>query len=342
MDLTWKRAYKIVFGNVCLGEKLQTLPDKALLSWRQRIILAYKFRLNTIDETKTQLSSIFLTENISIISSLYNNCLTDYDGGLKVYDLETSTYLRSLTHTSEEKRSTPIPPLHQLLIHRREDYLRIWNVTTGDTLRILRGHCGTVTALSIARNYAQDPLFSPQRTRAASSAEDLTIRLWDIDDCYSIYSLPVHKAAFAITFADLQRKMIAVQGNTATIIDTEYGKFLQTCKGHGDEIRAVNAGLEWNKLFVSGGLDREVRLWDSLSGECIRIFPHNHQINRLRLEGKQLLSTTEHSISIWDTDHGNLLRSWDTEFSVTAVDWDPGRLLIGSGFGVFFLDFTGK
>jgi len=218
--------------------------------------------------------------------------------------------------------------------------LRIWDVTTGDCVRILRGHNGFVTALSIARNYALNPFFRPERNLAASSAEDNTIRLWDVDASVALYAISVSKPSFAITFSDLQRKLVSIQGKTATIIDAETAQLVMECHGHKADIRAINAGLEWNKLFVSGGLDNEARLWDSASGECIRVFKHPDSINRLRLEGQRMLSTTENVISVWRIDRDVPIKQWQTESRITGADWDPSRILIAEEDGVLILDFS--
>ena len=59
---------------------------------------------------------------------------------------------------------------------------RLWDVQTGDCVRIFQGHAGTVHALA----------FSPDGRMLASGAEDGVVILWDIAASRKIKSLLSH------------------------------------------------------------------------------------------------------------------------------------------------------
>ena len=97
---------------------------------------------------------------------------TDKEHVLKVWNLATSTTLRSLEGHKGEVYSVVLSPDNDIVITGSTDQtLKVWNFATGKLLRTLIGHEGTPTCVAI----------SPCSEIAVSaSAGDQTIRVWDL------------------------------------------------------------------------------------------------------------------------------------------------------------------
>lgn len=62
--------------------------------------------------------------------------------------------------------------------------LRVWDVQTGETLRVLRGHTSYVSRVRVA--------LQGTRPIAVSSSKDTTVRVWDLDTFQCIHQLQDH------------------------------------------------------------------------------------------------------------------------------------------------------
>ena len=90
-------------------------------------------------------------------------------------------------HTSQYLRR----PLN-LLSASRDWTLRVWNPDSGDCMRTLQGHKGSVRAVC----------FDPTRNRIVSCSNDKTLRVWNADTGECMMTLRGHTGSvFAVSYA---------------------------------------------------------------------------------------------------------------------------------------------
>lgn len=88
-------------------------------------------------------------------------------------------------------------------------------------------------------------------------------------------------------------------------------------------------------LIVSGGCDREVRVWDVASGECVWSMPgHSSTVRCLKvLEGRPVAisGSRDATLCVWDIDRGRLLRCLEGhEASVRCIEVAGNQVVSGS------------
>jgi WD40 repeat protein len=93
-----------------------------------------------------------------------------------------------------------------------------------------------------------------------------------------------------------------------------------------------------SKRFVSGGLDRTVRLWDVAKGKGLRNFDgHTEMVQSVAFspDGKQILSGgADNTLRVWNADSGEALRTLaEAKGSVNGVAYLPGGRYAVSGSG---------
>ncbi|KAJ8495610.1 hypothetical protein ONZ51_g1574 [Trametes cubensis] len=115
--------------------------------------------------------------------------------------------------------------------------VHIMNVDNPKPLKTLSGHKHEVNQLRA----------NPSRTRIASCSDDATARIWNIEDV--VYSRPQDDQVVVLTGHQQQVSNLAWSPNTPS----------------GE-----------HELLVTSSFDETARLWDSVTGQCLRVF-HDHK-----------------------------------------------------------------
>jgi WD40 repeat protein len=144
--------------------------------------------------------------------------------------------------------------------------LRLWNLATGTSLKIIK--CGTNTA---------DEVFSaavdPAGTRVLSGHRDGRIQLWDLESGQYLAMLKGHsRSVNSIQITEDGR--FAVSGsedNTVKIWDLEVRSCVGTLEGHKKGIDSVSISSDGALIASTGFTDNTVRLWDLRSGMCLQV-----------------------------------------------------------------------
>ena len=101
--------------------------------------------------------------------------------------------------------------------------------------------------------------------------------------------------------------IIATDNSTFGLIevyDSVSGRRLSKLSGHEGGVWAIEC---WDDLLVSGGCDRDLRVWDWKSGQCkYRLRGHTSTIRCLQMVDKKTVVTgsRDNSVRIWDIETG--------------------------------------
>ncbi|MFJ3338626.1 trypsin-like peptidase domain-containing protein [Streptomyces sp. NPDC086766] len=242
-------------------------------------------------------------------------------------------------HTAWINALCPVPVGDRtLLASASNDHtIRLWDVDTGEPLRVLAGHTGPVRALAC--------LTDSDQTLLASADTDHTIRLWDVTTGHSMRAFGVH-AAYINALCPVpvgDRTLLASASNDHTIRlwDVDAGEPLHVLTGHTGPVRALACLTDSDQtLLASAGTDRTIRLWDPASGRGVQILDTGTAwINALCpvAVGQQTLLATagnDQVIRLWDPQKGSIVHTiaQHTDW-VRALTSFPvgGRTLVASG-----------
>jgi WD40 repeat protein len=175
-----------------------------------------------------------------------------------------------LTGHSDIVRSVAISPDGQILASGSLDRtIKLWNLATGELLNTIAGHTGGVTCVT----------FSPDgQTLASSSAHpDGKIKLWHpstgkLKGSFNVdVDALVVLTVWAIAFSPDGQTLASGHHADSTVKNWNLsnGELLHALRGHVWAVNSVAFSPDGN-IFVSGGADSNIKIWNSRTGREIR------------------------------------------------------------------------
>ena len=142
--------------------------------------------------------------------------------------------------------------------------MRIWDLTTGKALHVLKGHTKEVRTVA----------FTPDSKRAVSGGRDCTIRVWDLEGGTEVKRIdnPENEIIESLAVSH-DGKQIVVGGGSPVVRlrDIETGNVIREFAGHGQNITCVAFSPDGKSLLTSS-YDKTAHLWDVASGRSLHVF----------------------------------------------------------------------
>jgi WD40 repeat protein len=213
------------------------------------------------------------------------------------------------------------------LVSASEDKtVRVWDVKTGKTVRILRTQIGKGPDGKI---YAA--ALSPDNKWLALGGYPSRwgIRLMDFKTGKIVGLLKGHSnVIFGLSFSKDNSLLISGSADkSARIWDVKTGQTLHILKGHKDHIYAVAFSLD-SSFAVTGSDDHTLKLWNVSSGALIKTLRgHDDKVVSVAFtpDGKYILSNSyDKTIRLWDGNTGNFIKIFAT------LDSNGGNLSISN------------
>lgn len=174
--------------------------------------------------------------------------------------------------------------------------VRVWDMQTGRSIHVLRGHTSTVRCLKMS-----------DANTAISGSRDTTLRVWDLQSGVCKNVLVGHQASVRCLAIHGDIVISGSYDTTARVWSISEGRCLRTLTGHFSQIYAI--AFDGNRC-ATGSLDTSVRIWDPKSGMCTAILQgHTSLVGQLQLRGDTLVTGTYHPVrSIYSDQSANLDR----------------------------------
>lgn len=209
----------------------------------------------------------------------------------------------SLGHTGPVRRVAVITNTNQSLSASEDKTLRLWNLETGEILRVFEGHTAGVRGIAILR----------EGQYALSTSVDKTLRLWDLDTGETLRVFEGHTSGVrdVAVLPDETRILSASDDKTLRLWDLETGKTLRIFEGHTARVNSVLI-LPGGRQVLSGAYDNTIRLWDLDTGTTLRILEgHTNFVRALAIttDGRLLSASQDKTLRIWSLDTGSTLQT---------------------------------
>lgn len=146
---------------------------------------------------------------------------------------------------------------HLLMTGSEDKTIRLWNLETGETLRVLSGHTDAVKAVQF------------DETKCISGSLDKTLRIWNYNTGECVRTLQGHTDGVLSLHFDDRVLSSGSKDNTIKVWNFA-SKECFTLRGHTDWVNKVQIYAK-TKLFSCSD-DQTIRMWDLGMKSCVRVF----------------------------------------------------------------------
>ncbi|PLW32011.1 hypothetical protein PCANC_20698 [Puccinia coronata f. sp. avenae] len=196
--------------------------------------------------------------------------------------LDTKSYTSSSSRTSQ---ATSPAKLKLLYSGSDDGQIRIWNLATRQTLKILVGHVAQVQSLSLLKSsvdHLEDSLIS--------GSLDNCLKLWKVK-----FNILRPSSALSSDGPHLVNQDDDEEEEVQVSVE---GTCERTMFGHIQGVWSIDA----DKLrIVSASHDRSLKIWDRLTGKCVHTFVgHRGAVSAVKLTDDKIISGGDDGeIRIW-------------------------------------------
>ena len=170
-------------------------------------------------------------------------------------DADCPYFVRVLTGHSHSVRA--IAAYQDILVSGSYDStVRVWKISTGETLHRLQGHSSKVYSV----------VLDHKRNRCISGSMDNFVKIWDLTTGTCLYTLEGHTSLVGLLDLRDERLVSAAADSTLRIWDPENGQCKSTLTAHTGAITC----FQHDGQKVISGSDRTLKMWNVKTGECIK------------------------------------------------------------------------
>lgn len=174
---------------------------------------------------------------------------------IRIWNIDTRKEVAVLEGHTDGVKDLAFSPDGRSLVSVGDVETRIWDVTTGKQVRTLAGH--TDTGLAVA--------FNADGTVLATSANDNTVRLWNVANWSEIKELKHSTKVYGLAFtSDGTRLAGAGADSSIRFWDLATYQEVADLRGHDAYVHQIAFSPDCTRLISASG-DHTLRIWDTLS-----------------------------------------------------------------------------
>jgi WD40 repeat protein len=243
-------------------------------------------------------------------------------------DQPGAAVLRTLTgHANGVSHCAFAPDGSSLATASHDRTVRVWSMTTGQTVKTLTGHTQAVSACE----------FSPDGTLIASAGHDQTARIWDRATGTQRLVLTGHTAPVsACSFAPGGTLLAtASHDGTVRLWDLTSGTTLRTLTGHTGSVLACEFSPD-GTLIASAGHDLTARIWSAATGEQSAVFAgHSESVTCCAFSPDgSMVATASHDwkVQLWQAGAESARSQHALRWEYTCAFPPDGTVIASAGY----------
>jgi WD40 repeat protein len=233
------------------------------------------------------------------------------------------------------------PDGSQLVSASDDKTIRVWDIASGKTVRVIRGEAGAglvgkVFAIALSPDGKWLAAGGCMDKSSASESSCGDIRLYDFASGKLVALLNGHEDVVSgLAFSPDGRRLISgSHDKTAIVWDVATGKAWRLLGGHRDYIYAVGFTPDGARA-VTGSFDHELRLWSAEDGALLKAMTgHGDMVSRLAVapDGRIASGDVSGEIRLWDGRTGAFLKTFARQKTlVGALSFSPdGKTLLST------------
>ena len=246
----------------------------------------------------------------------------DRQNAIRMWDVESGRQAATLLgHTAASESIAYAPNGGLLASGDRTGIIHLWDISQLDhigLIRFLHGHRSNINALT----------FNPvDAALLASYGNDQTVRLWNTESGDEVARLPGYGASRAIQF-DPTGRYLTFEDQHSSIALWDLAEPSQPTRvvrfeGHIDSPSSLAFHPNGSRL-ISGSFDRTVRLWDTNTGQMLKIIGrHDGYVTSVAFspDGQFVASAGKDDVAhIWCVESGERLHTLHTPGPYDGMD----------------------
>ena len=168
---------------------------------------------------------------------------------------ESSYFVRTLTGHHHSVRA--IAAHADTLVSGSYDCtVRVWKISTGETLHRLQGHAQKVYSV----------VLDNKRNRCISGSMDNVVKVWSLETGMSLFNLEGHQSLVGLLDLQQDRLVSAAADSTLRIWDPDNGQCKSTLTAHTGAITC----FQHDGQKVISGSDRTLKMWNVTTGKFVK------------------------------------------------------------------------
>jgi len=256
--------------------------------------------------------------------------IADYD--VDLWDLASGKRIKEIGRLKALRtgvEAMAVTPDGQHLVTGREDgTVQLWDLESGDEIRVFTGHTDRITAVAI----------TPDGRWLVTGSWDHTARLWDAKtgECRRVFNGREDQINAVAVSSDGTKIVTGSCDGTAKVWDSATGECLYTFEPGGKCVHAVGVTPDGNKVITGGNIG--VVVWDPRSGKRLRElkgFEYAVTAIALTSDGNRLVAVDGDKARLWDLETQKRLQVFEGHegyVSAVAVTPDDSKLITVGGY----------
>eukprot|EP01132_Coremiostelium_polycephalum_P002151 gene2151-2650_t len=281
-----------------------------------------KYKCTTLTGHGENITSILLGPSNKVISS-------SYDTTIKIWDIETSDCIKTLTNRNNVVMSMQLDPTNSKIIcGSTTGNISIWDINNGHLDHSVKGHYAYISNIKV--NY-KSCIFS-------SGSKDKDIKIWS----QTGHQKSVLKCKSAVVNLEWSESnshhLYSTSGDTLSLWDVETGQCIKSYTSHIHVINCLSVPSKQpypiSGMIATGGEDATVKIWDTRDSTHIKSLNVGSTVYSLQYEpvlNALVTGSQDNKVRYWNVDTQQCQQVFlGHTASVNIVHLEPDRIVSAS------------